>query len=96
MSKNFLQKQCKTVENTLHEKGFTHLKLLARGGHLIIYSKDGADIINRARLTHLDHKNYQLSMADHVGRWEPTPYTGDLDELLKILTEDFAFALINF
>lgn len=41
-------------------------------------------------------QNYQLSMADHRGKWEPTPYTGNIAKLVKMLTKDFSFTLIDF
>ncbi|MFW5991808.1 MAG: hypothetical protein ACOCQN_01290 [Halanaerobiaceae bacterium] len=96
MSKNLLKENAETVEKTLHEKGFDHLYVNLMADHLIIYSKNETVKVNRARLSFIKKDDYQLSMADHNGRWEATPYTGSLDELLELLTNDFSFALIDF
>jgi len=93
---NKLQNEVKNLEKDLHEKGFKHLYVQAKSKHLVVYSKDGDNLVNRARLSSISHGTYQLSMADHTGRWEPTPYTGDLTEITTLLTEDFSFALIDF
>jgi len=96
MVKKSLKKQADIVEKHLHNKGFKHLFVLIRTNNIVIYSKDGSNIENRARLTFIQDSTFQLSMADHTGRWEMTPFQGDLDELLKTITEDFSFALIDF
>jgi hypothetical protein len=33
-------------------------------------------------------------MADHRGRWEPTPFLGTWRELLMQLIDDFGFVLV--
>jgi hypothetical protein len=91
-----LKETAKKVEQIIHNKGFKHLYVYSMSDHLVIYSKDGDEKINRSRLSFIQKNNYQLSMADHRGKWEATPYTGTLDELLDLLTNDFAFALIDF
>ena len=96
MSKNLLKENAKAVEKTLHENGFEHLHVSVMSEHIVIYSKDGTEKVNRSRFSFIKKGKYQLSMADHTGRWESTPYTGNLDELLNLLTNDFAFALIDF
>ena len=82
-----------TAETVLHEKGFPHLHVRAYGQHLVIYTEEGDERWNRARLTSLQNGQYQLGMTDRRGKWEPTPFTGTLTELLTMLVEDFAFVL---
>lgn len=61
------------------------------GDHLIIgrhepFGPDGemaAD--DRLRLTVLTHSSFGLSVRRHTGRWEQTPFTGTLDELIDII-----------
>ena len=97
MSKKTLKENAKVVEKTLHENGFEHLHVSVMADHIIIYSIDGAEKVNRSRLSFITEEDkYQLSMADHTGRWESTPYTGTLDELLTLLTNNFVFALTDF
>jgi 3-deoxy-7-phosphoheptulonate synthase len=38
---------------------------------------------NCCRFTLLRGNQYGLSMADHTGRWEETPFTGTIEELLQ-------------
>jgi hypothetical protein len=96
MPSKSLKVECERVQEILHNKGFNHLNVLVRGTHLIIYSRDNNEKINRVRLTKLDHKNYQLSMANHRGKWEPTPYIVNINNLITMLIQDFSFALIDF
>jgi hypothetical protein len=42
-----------------------------------------------ARLEPLSGTTYGLSFHQHSGRWEPTPFTGDLDCLERVLTTEF-------
>ena len=61
------------------------------GDHLIIgrhepFGPDGAmEADDRLRLTALDHSSFGLSVRRHTGRWEQTPFTGTLDELVDII-----------
>ena len=41
------------------------------------------------RLAPLSANAYALSFHHHTGRWEPTPFTGDLDRLARVLTTEF-------
>lgn len=95
-NKKSLHTECSCLEKMLHDRGFTHLNVIIRGTHLVIYSQDGEDKINRARLTNIKDQQYQLSMADHRGRWEPTPFIGSCNEITEMLTTDFSFALIDY
>jgi len=96
MTSNSLKSEATYIEKKLHDKGFTHLYSLTRGYHIAIYSKDDEDKVNRARLTNIKEKQYQLSMADHRGKWEVTPFTGSIDELIEMLITNFSFALIDY
>ncbi|MGM0411552.1 MAG: hypothetical protein ACQEQF_12430 [Bacillota bacterium] len=96
MANNFLTLKKKKIEQALHDKDFNHLNVLLKGKDFIIYSKDEDGKVNRARITFKQKDNFQLSMADHNGNWEATPYTGNLKEILNLITEDFGFALIDF
>ena len=81
----------------LHQKGFGHLKVLVRGQHFVIYSTGSeGDKFNRVRLSHISSVEYQLGIANHMGRWEATPFTGTLSELMQLLTEQFGFVLEDY
>jgi hypothetical protein len=41
----------------------------------------------RVRLTHLGGNQFGLSVLRHTGRWERTPFTGSIDEVVAIIVE---------
>jgi hypothetical protein len=84
------------IDRLLNEKGFFHLHVLGRGDHLVIYSQDEGEKTNRARITRLSTNNFCLGFADHRGRWETTPFTGSIAELVTMLTEQFSYVLTEF
>jgi hypothetical protein len=61
------------------------------GDHLIIgrqepFGPDGEmEADDRLRLTVLNHSSFGLSVRRHTGRWERTPFTGTLEELVDII-----------
>ena len=93
MAAPHLLSQAVMAENILHEQGFAHLHVRAYGQHLVIDTQEDDERWNRARLTSLQSGQYQLGMTDRRGKWEPTPFTGTLSELLTMLVHDFAFVL---
>lgn len=81
------------VENELKMRDFSHIQVRVYGSHLILYSLEQGDSVNRARLTKHAPNSYSLSMANHRGKWESTPFQGSLEELLALLCEQFGFVL---
>ena len=63
----------------------------AHGVHLIVGradDEDGSDagrIDDRVRLTRLDAVTWGLSVRRHNGRWERTPFTGTIAELVDVM-----------
>ena len=61
------------------------------GDHLIIgrYESFGPDgepeADDRVRLTAQTANSYGLSVRRHTGRWEKTPFSGTLDELIDVV-----------
>ena len=61
------------------------------GDHLIVgrqepYGPDGElEPDDRVRLTCLNRTSYGLSVKRHTGRWQTTPFTGTLDELVEVI-----------
>jgi hypothetical protein len=41
----------------------------------------------RVRLMHLGGNQFGLSVLRHTGRWERTPFTGSIDEVVAIIVE---------
>ena len=58
------------------------------GDHLILARSDpGADPdpTDRVRLTRLSASRYGLSVKRHTGRWERTPFSGTLKEMVQVI-----------
>lgn len=58
---------------------YEHISVRARRGHLIVLSGD--DEWPVARLTPGADGKYGLSVYHHTGRWEPTPFSDNLDAI---------------
>ena len=41
---------------------------------------------DRIRLTHLRGDSFGLSVMRHTGRWEKTPFSGTVDQLVEVMT----------
>jgi len=90
------ESDCAESSELLEQQGRTHLRVQGRGDHLVIYSEDEGEKVSRARLTRLSPTQYQLGVADHRGRWEPTPFTGTIPELFQLLSEQFGWVLADY
>lgn len=49
-----------------------------------------------ARLEPLPAHRYGLSFHHHTGRWKPTPFTGDLGHLARVLTTEFGAYVASY
>lgn len=65
---------------------YAHVTVEARRGYLYVYADDEDAV---ARLSPLGGGQYGLSFHHHTGRWEKTPFTGDLVCLAGVLTNEF-------
>ena len=82
------------LENSLARyQGLDHLKVKKRGNSLTIFSAQTKDQHLHARLTHLGGGHWGLSLPRHTGRWEKTPFTGTMDDLVETLVSNFGFYL---
>ena len=57
---------------------FAHVSVRPSRGHLNIFAGDHLPV---ARVTPLSDGQYGLSFMRHTGRWEPMPFTGDLNQM---------------
>ncbi len=82
------------LEELLHERGLEHLRVRRRGARLTIESSpSGGAADKHARLTALPRQEWALEFADHRGNWTPTPFVGELRELVATLVEQFPWVL---
>lgn len=71
----------------------THLRARRRGDAIIVESGPDAGASPHVRLRRIGVHRWALDVADHRGRWEPTPYTGTLEGLLTQAVGEFAWVL---
>lgn len=73
--------------------GLEHLRARERGELVVIESGPSARPIPHARARRLATHVWQLEMATHTARWEPTPFRGPLPALLDMLVDSFPWIL---
>lgn len=84
------------AESTLKDLLGTHepgvgLDIRVHGDHLILSRAEPIgphgemDNDDRVRLTRLSASSYGLSVKRHTGRWERTPFSGDLAEMVNTI-----------
>ena len=70
------------LRELLTKRGWTHLRVTKRGKALTIVSGPEDDPDPEVRLSHVGRDGWRLDFAHHTGRWEQTPFVGDLAEML--------------
>ena len=75
------------------QHGLTHLHARHRADLITIESGPEGDRLPHARLRRVGVHLWELEMATHTGRWQPTPLRATLDELLGMLVQDFGWTL---
>ena len=79
------------LEKLLAEQEVTaSLLVRARGKHLtLVREETGPDgkpeDDPRVRLTHLGGGQFGMSVLRHTGKWERTPFAGDIDAVVEIV-----------
>lgn len=85
--------EAERLATAIHALGnYNHVTVEAQRGLLYVY----ADAEPVARLTHLGADKYGLSFHQHTGRWESTPFTGDLAQLAGVLVNEFGAYLASY
>ena len=92
----FIESAKDKIEGKLSQMELKHLHVTARGKNIVIYSEFAGNKENRCRFTNLSGATYELGMADHNGKWEPTPFEGTVDELLEMVMTEFEWVLCDF
>jgi hypothetical protein len=73
-----------TIIKFLKAKDLTHIKIAKRGMSIALYCESEGKRENRCRFTKLGSFEYSFDVASSTGRWEATPHTGTLKEVLGI------------
>jgi hypothetical protein len=71
-----MAREARDLGRLLADRGLTHLRVTTRGKALTVVSGPAAD--PKVRLTPTGPDSWRLDVADHRGRWEPTPFDGQL------------------
>lgn len=82
----------RTVLSELLEKSDLTAGLSVRihGDHLILSRNETvgtseAESVDYIRLTRLSASKYGLSVKRHTGRWERTPFSGDIEDMVSVM-----------
>ncbi len=77
-----MDRQAHALRTLLTERELTHLRVTKRGKALTIASGPEDDPDPEARLTLVAPGTWRLDLRHHAGRWDQTPFMGDLAELI--------------
>jgi hypothetical protein len=73
--------------------GLEHLRARRRAALVVVESGPPEDPIPHARFRRVAVRLWELEMATHTGRWQPSGVGGPLDRLLDALIHDFGWTL---
>jgi len=91
MQTNMRLAEAKLKELLEFHQATTGMYVRVHGDHLILGRREttGPDKQwennDRVRLTQLSASAYGLSVKRHTGRWERTPFTGTIEEMVDII-----------
>jgi|SRR5690349_21676215 hypothetical protein len=84
----------RAVEQFLRQHhDLAHVRVRHRAPLITLESGPADDPVLHARLRRLAVNFWQLEMATHTGRWEPTPFRASREELLELLLGNFGWTL---
>ena len=83
------------VESLLHARGVEHVRARKRGAAVIVESGPDDDPVRILRLRRDTVHLWQLDMSGRGGRWEKTPFRGNLDTLVHAVIENFPWVFIE-
>jgi hypothetical protein len=75
-----MEREAGALRRVLADRGLTHLRVIKRGKALTIRSDSEPEV----RLRCLAHGAWQLDFYHHSGRWDVTPFVGDLAEMVDM------------
>jgi len=82
-----MNREAQTLRSVLVERGLTHLHVIKRGKALTIASGPKDDPDPEARLTLLAKDSWRLDLRHHSGRWDKTPFVGDIAGMVETATD---------
>jgi hypothetical protein len=85
--------QALSLRGSLHRRGLTHLRVRRHGVLLIVESGSSDDPIAHVRFRRQGAHIWTLEFATHMGRWEPTPFRGQIEQLVDMILSDFSWTV---
>jgi hypothetical protein len=73
---------------------YKHLRVRARGDLVVLESGPPDDPVPHLRFRRATVQWWYLEMPSHTGRWERTPYRGPMDELFRLVQQQFGWTLV--
>jgi len=84
-----MKKARTTLISILEENELTAgLSVRVHGDHLILARREptpGDDHVENIRLTRLRSSSFGLGVRRHNGRWERTPFSGSIKEMVQVM-----------
>lgn len=77
-----MEQEAQKLRAILADRSLPHLHVTKRGKALTIASGPQSDPDPEARLTLLGAGTWRLDFRHHAGRWDQTPFTGGLADLV--------------
>lgn len=91
-SRNLASEEAERLTEAIRSLGtYTHVTVQAQRGFLYVHVDDEPI----ARLARLAPDHYGLSFHHHTGRWEHTPFAGDLSQLACVFVNEFGAFLVS-
>ena len=81
------------VEALLHERDAVHVRARKYGATVIVESGPRDDPVRHFRLRRDTVHLWHLDVAGRDGRWEPTPFRGNIEALISAVVENFPWVL---
>lgn len=78
-----------SLHDLLTRKGLTHLRVRRSGVLLTVESGPEDDPERHVRFRRHGAHIWTLEVANHAGRWEPTPFRGQIEHLVDVVIADF-------
>jgi len=79
--------EARTLRTLLALRELKHLHVTKRGKTLTIASGPEHDPDPEARLALLGRGQWRLDLRHHTGRWDKTPFVGDMEEMVDMAAD---------
>jgi hypothetical protein len=75
-----MEREARALRDVLADREQAHLRVTKRGKVLTMLNYSDPEV----RLTHLGGDSWRLDFRHHSGRWDQTPFVGDIAEMVDM------------